>query len=226
MLAEVWSLADNGERGGGGAPVFINMRHFLFPSCLLASLGLAQAAETSALHFYAEPSAVYAHFPGGNIKDGLGASLAVGAIFRQVHSVQLEVAYFKTDTDYPLTTLAFTPVLLKYRYALPMSSGWSGYVGVAGGAVFERDRTVYRAFSGVTVSTPDIRNLPLTGPLATYTFEERDTAAAFGAEIGLSRQLGERASVGLSLTSLYLGDTQVATDGTVLLLNLRLGYRF
>lgn len=229
VLAEIWPVANKGRRGSDGAPVFTNMRHFLLTSCLLASTGLAQAAESSGSHFYVEPSALYATFPGGNIKDAYGASLAMGATFRGVHSVLLELGNFKADSDYRWSDLAFTPALLKYRYALPLASSWSAFVGVAGGVVFERERTVYVASPAFVTTTfiPSGTPLPpVTGALTTFTAQDRDTAAAFGAEIGVAHRLGDHASVGVSLTSLYLGDTSITTDGSMLLFNLRLGYRF
>jgi|GEM_PF-4710346 len=199
------------------------MRHLIFISCLLAGLGLTRAAGSPDLRFYTEPSVVYAHFK-GDIHDAFGASLAIGTSFRQVHSLALEVSYFKAKTDFDSLAIAFNPALLKYRYSLPLNHGWSAYVGVAGGAVFERSTVTEYSFFPAAISSAPLRNESTS--YVTRTVYQRDTAGAIGAEVGVAAHLNEQVSVGLGLTTLELSKSDITTKGSMLLVNLKLAYQF
>jgi long-subunit fatty acid transport protein len=174
----------------------------------------ALASTASGARFYAQPSIAFAALD--TFKTSTGPALALGATFRDKHSVEIEGSRFEPEDTYGIDfELTVTPVLLNYSYRFPIAENFSGAVGLSAGLVMlEADYTAY----GYT-----------SFPFESYTYREHaeDDAFAAGFHAGVSYQLSEHFSLTARAKALRMDKSLVlATYSTFLIFQLGVNCRF
>src|ERR1043166_9188828 len=106
-----------------------NILWSLLTALVAVSAARAQSTsttESSATKFYIEPSLVVA-FP-GKFDTAVGGGFATGANFARHHCVEAEVIYF-SSSQYYYYKIDFMPILVSYKYEIPLNPTLSVYAG-------------------------------------------------------------------------------------------------
>lgn len=182
-------------------------QRFILLACICAGLGLTRASGSSNTHVYVEPGVVYA-MPGSDIKNAVGASLAVGYSFHQMHAVEVEVMQFKSDVDdYFLPNIKFTPLWAKYKVTFDLNRTWSAYGAIGGGAMWEQATEYFYNYYG-----------PVSHPI-------KQTPAFFGSELGVKAKLSDRVALGIGTTVFGVDKSDLTTRGSMVVLTLKVAVR-
>ena len=127
--------------------------------------------------------------------------IAFGAAFAGPHRVEIEAGFFRSDVKRSDFTMDFIPVVLNYKYSLPVAERWTVHAGVTAGAVYQKPRFSY-GMEGKTKS-----------------------GETFGVNAGASFSLNERLSLEGAAKVLRINETRYTTAGNVVLLQLGLNVR-
>jgi hypothetical protein len=165
---------------------------------MIVAAACASAQQTtSGVKFFARGGAVVGLL--GDFKTAVGPSVTVGLTLPFQHSVEFEASYFETeDEDFSWFKVEFMPLLAKYRIPFPITPKLTGSVALAAGAMIEKSD-----FYGI------------------WYYRERDTAFAGGVDAAIDYAVSERLSIGVGVTTLYLSESDITTDGSVALINAR-----
>ena len=167
-------------------------------------LAESQARTTGGLTYYAQPSVIVA-FPGSDFDTAVGGALALGVNLNAANSFELEVTNFQTQAkNYSWVKFKFTPVMLGYKYRIPLAQNLSWQVGASVGAMFENARVDYFSWG--------------------YTGNQ--TALAGGLQSGIVYAINESVSLDLGVKVQYSANTDITTAGSMTMINLGLKFRF
>jgi hypothetical protein len=178
----------------------------LFLGALVAvsvPLAEAQARTTGGMTFYAQPSVIVA-FPGSDFDSAVGGALALGVNLNEVNSFELEVTHFQTQAKHnSWAKFEFTPVMVGYKYRIPLTPNLSWQVGASAGAMFEKARIAYY-----------------------WGFRGSQTALAGAVQSGIAYAMSENVSLDLSAKVQYSANTNITTSGSMAIVSLGLKFRF
>ena len=154
--------------------------------------------------FYAQPSVIVA-FPGSDFDSAVGGALALGVDLGTAQSVELEVTHFQTQAkNFSSAKFDFTPVMLGYKYRIPLTPSLSLQVGASAGAMFEKARVAYYYWG----------------------FSGSQTALAGAVQGGIAYAMSENVSLDLSAKVQYSTNTDITTSGSMAIISLGLKFRF
>jgi hypothetical protein len=159
-------------------------------------------APVRSTNFYVDASVVGA-FPGEGLGDAVGARLAGGVSFHQVHSIEAEVIHFQSSVRYG-GNIKFTPVLVTYKYSIPLVPKLSVAAGASVGFVHEVGHR-----SGWS-----------------WTTDNSDNALAIGLSADLSYAINESVALTAGVRRLQLQDTDYTTAGGLMMVSGGVSFRF
>ena len=163
----------------------------------------AQTRTTGGMTFYAQPSVIVA-FPGSDFDSAVGGAIALGVDLGTAHSVELEVTHFETKAkNNSWAKFDFTPVMVGYKYRIPLTPSLSLQVGASAGAMFEKARLAYY-----------------------WGFSGSQTAFAGAVQSGIAYAMSENVSLDLSAKVQYSTNTNITTSGSMAIISLGLKFRF
>jgi len=169
-----------------------------------APLAQAQSRTTGGAEFYAQPSAIVA-FPGSDFDVAAGGALALGVTLNRVNSFELEIIHFQTqEKNDSSAKVKFTPIMLGYKYRIPLRPQLSLQVGASVGALLENARVIHYYWG--------------------YTGNQ--TALAGGVQGGIVYALAEKVSLDLSARVQYSAKTDITTAGNMAMIGVGLNFRF
>jgi len=163
----------------------------------------AQTRTTGGMTFYAQPSVIVA-FPGSDFDSAVGGAIALGVDLGTAHSVELEVTHFETKAkNNSWAKFDFTPVMVGYKYRIPLTPSLSLQVGASAGAMFEKARLAYY-----------------------WGFSGSQTAFAGAVQSGIAYAMSENVSLDFSAKVQYSTNTNITTSGSMAIISLGLKFRF
>ncbi len=179
---------------------------FLLGALVAVSVPLAQAQSrtTGGIKFYAQPSVIVA-FPGSDFDSAVGGALALGVDLGTAHSFELEVTHFQTQAkNFSWVKFDFTPVMVGYKYHIPLAQNLSWQIGASVGAMFEKARIAYYYWG----------------------FRGSQTALAGALQSGIAYAFSQNVSLDLGAKVQYSSNTDITTSGSMAMLSLGLKFRF
>ncbi|HTZ20470.1 MAG TPA: outer membrane beta-barrel protein [Opitutaceae bacterium] len=177
----------------------------LFGALVAVSVPLAEAQPrtTGGLTFYAQPSVIVA-FPGSDFNSVVGGALALGVNLNPTNSFELEVTHFETKAKrLSSEKVEFTPIMLGYKYRVPLTQNLSWQLGASVGALYERAHVGY--FWG---------------------YSGGQTAFAAAVQGGIAYTMSENVSLDLNAKVQYSAATNITTAGSMAIINLGLKFSF
>jgi Outer membrane protein beta-barrel domain len=164
----------------------------------------AQSQTTGGMKFYAQPSVIVA-FPGSDFDAAVGGAIALGVDLNPTNSFELEVTHFQTQaTNFSWAKFEFTPVMLGYKYRVPLTRNLSWQVGASVGAMFEKASIAYYYWG----------------------FSGNQTALAGALQTGIAYAFSENVSLDLGAKVQYSSNTDITTSGNMAMITLGLKCRF
>lgn len=181
-----------------------------FASVAVATFSSAQSADARfRFAAYVQPSVVVA-FP-GDFDTAAGAAISIGTTINEVHAVEAEVIYFKSEDAG--VNVKFLPLLASYKYHWSPNAKWTIRAGGSVGATRIESEGFWWPgwYSGMNGRWMD-----------------RGSEMAFtaGVNAGASYAVTQRVSLEADVLVLGLNETDYTSSGSITLVTLGVKYRF
>ena len=172
----------------------------------VASAAVAQSNEAAGTHFFVQPTITLAG-PGSDFENAFGLGATAGVSFRSRHSVELEFVQFETEPDegYAPFELDFRHILATYKYRIPLSPKFSGYVGGSIGVASQKAKA---------------------SPGFVIVGDDSDDVVTGGVVGGVQYRFDEQIFVDGGVKVLGQGATRFTTDGTIVLVQISARFQF